>query len=90
MLAGRGRDDLSGGGGADVFVFGRNHGQDRVLDFTLGEDLIDLSGVSGRGFDYDDLQIRRSGTSTVIETGAGEITLEGLRPGEITADDFLF
>ncbi|GAA6198025.1 hypothetical protein NBRC116598_34700 [Pseudophaeobacter arcticus] len=90
LLAGRGRDDLSGGGGADVFVFGQNHGQDRILDFTLGEDLIDLSGVSGRGFDYDDLQIRRSGTSTVIETGAGEITLEGLRPGEITADDFLF
>lgn len=90
LLAGRGRDDLSGGGGADVFVFGQNHGQDRILDFTLGEDLIDLSGVSGRGFDYGDLQIRRSGTSTVIETGAGEITLEGLRPGEITADDFLF
>lgn len=90
LLGGKGRDDMTGGQGADVFVFARGHGADRILDFTPGEDLIDLTVLGGRHFNYEDLQISRSSGDTVILTGAGQITLEGLRPGEITADDFLF
>lgn len=43
---GRGRDLLSGGRGRDMFVFGGLYeGQDRILDFKVGADLIDLSAI---------------------------------------------
>lgn len=43
---GRGQDLLSGGRGRDVFVFGGLHeGRDRILDFKVGADLLDLSAI---------------------------------------------
>jgi hypothetical protein len=87
---GKGRDRLEGGAGADVFVFARNHGRDRIRDFTPGEDLIDFSDLPGRGFGFGDLEISRRPAGTLIDTGAGHLLLEDLRPGQIDADDFLF
>ncbi|WP_425537428.1 type I secretion C-terminal target domain-containing protein [Phaeobacter gallaeciensis] len=81
---------MEGGAGADVFVFARSHGGDRIRDFTPGEDLIDLSDLPGRGFGFDDLEISRRPAGTWIDTGAGHLLLEDLRPGQIDADDFLF
>ncbi|MDE4175260.1 calcium-binding protein [Phaeobacter sp. PT47_59] len=86
----KGRDWLEGGTGADVFVFARGHGADRILDFTPGEDLIDLSGIFGPGMGFADLEISRSAAGTRIDTGAGRVLLEDLRPAELDADDFLF
>ncbi|MGV3548838.1 calcium-binding protein [Rhizobium sp.] len=40
----RGNDRLYGGEGADTFVFGSRYDMDRIMDFTHGEDTIDLSG----------------------------------------------
>ena len=42
-----GNDLLIGGAGADRFVFRgqRDHGNDRIADFTSGEDVIDLRGL---------------------------------------------
>ena len=34
-------DRLTGGAGADTFIFGRDHGDDVITDFTSGEDRID-------------------------------------------------
>jgi len=36
-------DYLTGGQGADVFVFGDQTGRDRILDFETGTDTVDLS-----------------------------------------------
>jgi Ca2+-binding RTX toxin-like protein len=90
LLGGAGQDHLDGGAGSDVFVFARNHGKDRIRDFTPGEDLIDLSDLPGRGAGFDDLEISRRPAGTLIDTGAGHLLLEDLRPGQIDADDFLF
>lgn len=90
LQGGRGNDEMRGDGGADVFVFGQGHGKDRILDFTPGEDLIDLRGLAAPGFGYEALAIRSSGADCVIQTGSGKITLSGLAPDEIGADDFLF
>ncbi len=86
----RGQDILTGGAGADTFVFGRGHGADRIRDFTPGTDLIDLSGLSARGLGFDELEISATPAGTRIDTGAGSLLLEDLRPGQIDADDFLF
>jgi Ca2+-binding RTX toxin-like protein len=37
-----GNDVLTGGAGHDMFIFGRGDGMDRVTDFTVGQDVIDI------------------------------------------------
>ncbi len=52
----RGRDVLSGGGGMDTFIYNEiTEGGDIIVDFTVGEDRIDLSGLlSGLGVTSED------------------------------------
>ncbi|MEB3232743.1 MAG: alkaline phosphatase D family protein [Leptolyngbyaceae bacterium] len=46
LIGGEGRDILDGSRGADVFVYENvEDGSDRILRFTVGEDLIDLSQI---------------------------------------------
>ena len=62
------------------------------LDFTDGEDLIDLSQISGiEGF--EDLTITADGTTAVIdltEHGGGTIRLEQVDVSDLDAADFTF
>lgn len=44
----RGDDTMKGGAGADVFVFASNTGEDHVVDFTPGVDIIELTGALTR------------------------------------------
>ncbi len=53
LIDGKGNELMTGGRGADVFVFGRaaNDGsrdRDRILDFDVSQDLIDLRGTEIR------------------------------------------
>ncbi len=82
-----GNDILTGEEGADVFVFAPDHGNDRITDLTLGEDLIRLDIA---GLDYAGLIISASGADMVIDTGEGTITVEGMAPWQIGTDDFQF
>lgn len=56
LIDGAGSDVLSGGPGADIFVFGLDGELDTILDFTPGEDRIDISAwgrirdISALGF----------------------------------------
>ncbi|MFO1144216.1 MAG: hypothetical protein U1E59_17925 [Amaricoccus sp.] len=43
---GRGHDAMTGGGGADTFVFAVGDSDDTVRDFTVGQDRIELVGSS--------------------------------------------
>ena len=44
---GAGNDSMTGGSGCDTFEFGSSHGNDTVTDFTDGEDMIDLTRITG-------------------------------------------
>lgn len=55
LVGGRGSDQLTGGDGADVFRFLSSAdssvagtGRDRIMDFTPGEDVIDLSSIDAK------------------------------------------
>ena len=52
LIGGQGDDFLRGRGGEDTFVFGsiRDGERDRVLDFTIGEDVIDISGIDANTY----------------------------------------
>ncbi|MFC0710934.1 glycosyl hydrolase family 28-related protein [Azorhizophilus paspali] len=107
------RDTLTGGSGADVFRFNatldsfRNYSSgpsrvDDITDFTVGEDLIDLSalGYSGLGNGYDgtlDVRLNGEGTKTYLKDREGdadgnhfEIILDGNYVDQLSNDDFIF
>ncbi len=85
-------DTLTGGAGADTFVFDGSFGDDTITDFTDGEDAIDLTAITGiTGF--GDLTIRADCADAVIDLtsqGGGTIRLEGFDVNDLDAGDFNF
>ena len=85
-------ETFTGGDGADIFVFAAGHGNDRITDFADGEDLIDVTQISGiSGFEH--LNISADGNDAVIdltEHGGGTIRLENFDVADLDAEDFQF
>ena len=92
VVGGEGDDTLTGGAGADVFVFVAEQGSDTIVDFTDGEDTIDLSALEGIG-GFGDLDIQTYGATTVIDLscyGGGVVKLEDTGDASFGAEDFVF
>ncbi|MEM7525769.1 MAG: hypothetical protein AAF360_18845, partial [Pseudomonadota bacterium] len=100
-LAGRAGDDLiisdegadlvTGNGGADTFVIAPR-GRDTVTDFTLGEDLLDVSALGVMGF--EELKISDRVGLVEVAGGVGGVRLlngeTGLSAADLSADNFIF
>ena len=89
---GGGADILTGGSGADTFVFAAGHGTDTITDFSPEEaDLIDLSALSGiTGFAA--LTLTAEDTDTLLDLsahGGGTVRLEDIAVADLAAEDFL-
>jgi len=90
-LFGDGIDDGSGSD-RDTFVFTPGGGNDRIGDFTDGEDAIDLTaftGISG----FRDLKVSQDGDNVVIDLsgdGGGSITLWNFDLDDLDGSDFIF
>ncbi|MCB6178383.1 M10 family metallopeptidase C-terminal domain-containing protein [Rhodobacter sp. Har01] len=65
LVDGAGSDTLSGGAGADVFVLDADGATDRIADFQVGIDRIDLSSW-GRVHDAADLTITPTATGCTV------------------------
>ena len=93
MLAGGDGDDtLTGGAGADSFVYQAGHGNDRITDFTDGEDAIALDSFAGIA-GFEDLAVTQVETDVAIDLsdhGGGTLTLENLALDALDGTDFLF
>jgi len=93
LLAGDAGDDvLSGGGGKDTFQFRRGGGDDRVTDFTNGQDRLDLSAFHLSGFAaLNALAADRSGGLIIDLTSlnGGTIFLDGFTKAQLDATDLL-
>lgn len=94
LIGGLGADLLYGGSGADVFIADSGPNEDRVMDFELGADRIDLSAwgplyhVSGLTITSlaDGARVSANGHSLRLTTMSGT----GLTAGQFTQDDFVF
>ncbi len=87
-----GANTFTGQGGADTFVYSSGGAADTIADFSHGQgDKIDLTGRSDV-HTLADIQARASGTvDTLIDFGGGDtLTLTGIAPGSLAADDFMF
>ncbi len=91
-LYGDGITDDGTGSDADTFVYTTGGGNDTIVDFTDGEDKIDISDFTGiTGF--DDINAHQDGSDVVIDFsnyGGGTITLENFNLSDLDANDFLF
>jgi len=90
IIGGVGNDILSGGGGADIFVFSETSGVDVITDFGLGNDQIDLSATAFE--DFGSLDLVESGGSVFLTISPdAEIELAGVSSiADLEASDFIF
>ncbi len=88
IVGGAGDDVLTGHEGSDTFVFTGRFGADRVTDFAVGEDLLDLRGLGLS--DFEDVEARQEGAHVRLELSRGTIVLENVDLAELDSSDFLF
>lgn len=83
LNGGFGSDVLDGGLGRDTFVFTQG-GRDRIVDFEVGRDTIDLSGVDN----VRDAVDRDAGA--MIRFDGGRVIVLGVDADDLGADDLIF
>jgi len=93
LLDGALGDFLSGGAGRDLFVMADDGAEDRILDFELGRDALDLSGWTGLR-NTQDLVISATTTGAIVSFGAERLVIESsdglpIDPAQILAMDLL-
>ncbi len=90
LTGGAGNDRLDGGAGADRFVFNAPlSGDDTIVDFTDGQDLIEISAAAG-ATGMADLTIQQDGADTLIAFDTETIRLLGVDATTVDAADFHF
>ncbi len=82
-----GDDTLTGGAGADTFFFSSTAGLEQITDFEPGLDSI---RIFGPGLTFETLNMAQQGADVVITLDTGQITLEDILLGDLSADDFGF
>lgn len=86
----RGNDVLFGGKGADRFVFDRNDGRDKIQDFKVGEDRIEIDIDGVRKFSDLNIYDNAAGDAVIDFGGGNNVTLAGVAKAELGASSFLF
>jgi Ca2+-binding RTX toxin-like protein len=82
-----GNDSLIGGSGNDIFALKAGQGFDTIADFTVGQDLIGLSG----GLSFGQLAITQNTQGTLIKnllTGEELGVMIGVSANAITSANF--
>ena len=92
ISGGTGNDTLEGGAGDDRFKFGTDAGDDNIIDFEDGSDLLDISALGVTDLALLDAAISDQGADAVVNWtvlgGSGTLTIEGAA-GLIDGSDFL-
>ena len=91
LNGGAGFDRLSGGSGADTFVVMADTGFDRITDFEIGTDRIEIDAATVDAFDDLVLTQRDGFTVVAFEDGVGtyaRIRLDGVAADDLGAADF--
>jgi len=84
-----GNDLLVGKAGNDTFVFETGSGYDRIADFTVGEDKIDLSDFGFISFKQLNL-VEQNYTVFIVIDENTSVELTGInKVAELSADDFI-
>lgn len=83
---------MTGGDGDNIFAFEDGHCKDRVTDFAVDDDVIDLSAVTNLA-DFNDILAAATAEAegTLMKTGGtSQIGLESIFKADLTETNFLF
>ncbi|BAY80706.1 serine-type D-Ala-D-Ala carboxypeptidase [Calothrix parasitica NIES-267] len=87
LIGGLGNDSLNGGAGKDVFVLKLNEGTDKVFDFKVDDDLIDITNL---GVGLEDIDITQEGKDAVITLDGADIAiLQDVNADSLSEDNFV-
>jgi len=75
IAGGIGNDSMHGGGGSDIFCFGKNWGNDTVEQLDGGEITLWFESGSENNWDADTLTYT-DGTNSVTVRGVAEVSLK--------------
>ena len=94
LSGGEGDDVLRGGHGNDLFLFNGGGGNDLILDFEEGSDLVRIAkGINGldvnSAADVAAL-VSQDGCNAVVELGGNSITLVGVSAEDVQNDPSKF
>ena len=94
LIDGLGPDELWGGAGADIFEFVPDNRTDRIMDYDIGVDRIDLSGYALL-YNISDLVITARADGATIDVDGDLIRIfsddgQPLDVSMFTQDDFIF
>ncbi|CAN5907001.1 hypothetical protein BH11PSE3_BH11PSE3_21750 [soil metagenome] len=73
LEGGAGDDRLSGGTGADSFVFRTGFGADRITDFAVAEDWVDLVGIT-----LGQVAVTDTAAGALLTVGSDTLLVEGV------------
>ncbi|MCI4662738.1 MAG: choice-of-anchor I family protein [Neomegalonema sp.] len=88
IIGGEGDDRMAGGRGQDTFVFAGDSGDDVIMDFQNGIDMIEID-LAGDQVSFADLTIVEQGAHVRVEFGENSILLANTDINKIDEDDFL-
>jgi len=91
LIGGAGDDVMAGGGGADAFGFEDGFGNDLIIGFQIGSDVLQIAGnINGSGVslpgDVVPFVTADGFGNAVISLGSDSITLQGVTVGDVTAN----
>jgi uncharacterized protein YjlB len=86
LFAGEGRQVMTGGSGADRFVFAANVNA-LITDFEPGHDQLEFTGAA---LSMHDVQLLSKRGDAVLQVGSVRIELSGVHSWELSAADFRF
>ena len=87
---GLGNDTLTGGAGTDTFVEATGSGADTVTDFTVADDVLDVSGHGLSAAEALALAADDGSGNTLVDFGNGDtVTLTGVAAADLTAANFV-
>lgn len=87
LIGGPGTDKMRGGAGHDIFGFEGGDGTDRILDFEIGADRLDLSEVASGLHDLT-IEARDEGARVMVDDLT--IRLMDVNADDLSEADFLF
>ncbi|MDF2232717.1 hypothetical protein P2H44_09150 [Albimonas sp. CAU 1670] len=98
IAGGAGDDEMAGGINADVFRIGRHSGDDRIADWTDGEDVLNLRAlnieITTSVGDVKAASQNRAGGVVIIDLdalgGDGSLEIAGWNVNLMSSDDFIF
>ena len=88
LNGGKAKDILTGGEGFDIFEFDQDSYHDTITDFTVGEDLIDLTSYE-EITNYDDISFEQTDTGLKVFFGVSSVLLENIFTDSLAPESFI-